>query len=112
MDKFFAKGLAESTQRAYRCGQTKFLQFCEAGGFRAVPVTEATLCKFVGRVAESGLKHHTIKVYLSAVRHPSHTRMVMGPFEPSCPRLYYILQRVKRAEAEKGLSLPKAAHLT
>ena len=68
VDKFFAKGLAESTQRAYRCGQTKFLQFCEAGGFRAIPVTEATLCKFVAHVVESDLKHRTIKVYLSAVR--------------------------------------------
>ena len=41
--QIFAKHLAESTQRAYHCGQTKFLQFCEVGGFRAVPVTEATL---------------------------------------------------------------------
>lgn len=65
----FTKGIAESTQRTYKSGQTRFLNFCALGNFTAVPVTETVLCYFVARLSNEGLKHRTIKVYLSAVRH-------------------------------------------
>jgi site-specific recombinase XerC len=80
VDKFFAKGLADSTQRTYRSGQKRFLDFCEAGGFKAVPASETILCRFVGFLAESGLKSRTIKVYLSAIRFLHIAEGVGDPF--------------------------------
>ena len=62
------KGLAESTHRTYRSGQNKYMKFCEAGGFRAVPAAEPVLCRFVAYSAEGGLRYRTTKVYLLAVR--------------------------------------------
>lgn len=103
VDKYFAKGLAVSTQRTYQCGQSKFLQFCEAGGFQAVPAAEATLCKFVAHMAGAGLRHRTIKVYLSAIRHLHIMEGKNDPFVPGHPRLHYILQGVKRTEGESGV---------
>ena len=105
MEKYFAKGLAVSTQRSYRCGQNKFLRFCEAGGFQAVPATEDIICRFVAHMAESGLRHRTIKAYLSAVRHLHIAEGAKDPFDPGFPRLQYTLQGVKRAEAEKGMEV-------
>ena len=99
---FFAKGLAESTQRTYRSGQNKYLRFCEAGGFQAVPASEAVLCRFVAHTAEVGLRHRTIKVYLSAVRFLHIAEGEKDLFEPGLLRLQYTLQGISRAEAEKG----------
>ncbi len=103
MGKYFAKDLAGSTQRTYHSGQNKFLLFCKAGGFRAVPASEAVLCRFVSHVAESGLRHRTIKVYLSAIRFLHIAEGEKDPFDPCLPRLQYILHGVKRIEAERGL---------
>ena len=102
MDKFFRKGLAESTQRTYGSGQKKYLEFCRAGGVQAVPATEATLCSFVSHVAESGIKHRTIKVYLSAIRFLHIAEGERNPFDETKHRLQYVLQGIKRVEAEKG----------
>ena len=102
VDKFFAKGLADSTQRTYRSGQKCFLEFCEAGGFKAVPASETVLCRFVGFLAESSLKSRTIKVYLSAIRFLHIAEGAGDPFLPGLQRLHYTLQGVKRVEAEKG----------
>ena len=49
-----------------------------------------------------GLKHRTIKVYLSAVRHLHIAEGESDPFQPALPCLKYILRGVKRCEAEKG----------
>lgn len=103
MAKFFSKGLAESTQRTYRSGQNKFIKFCEAGGFQAVPASEVVLCRFVAHTAEMGLRYRTIKVYLSAVRFLHIAEGKKDPFEPELARLQYTLQGFRRAEAEKGL---------
>ena len=67
MDKFFRKGLADSTQKTYGSGQKKFLEFCKAGGLQAMAASELVLCGFVSHATEAGLGHRTIKVYLSSV---------------------------------------------
>lgn len=78
------------------------MTFCKAGGFRAVPASEPVLCRFVSHIAEAGLKFRTIKVYLSAVRFLHIAEGEGDPFGPSLHRLHYILQGVRRVEAEKG----------
>ena len=101
--QFFTKGLAESTQRTYSCGQKKYLSFCRAGSFRAVPATETVLCRFVASMAKAGLKHRTMKVYLSAVRFLHIAEGAGDPFLPALHRLQYIMQGIKKDEAEKGI---------
>ena len=85
--KYFSKGLAESTQRSYRSAQNKFLAFCRDGGFKAVPASEETLCRYVSYIANSGLKHRTIKAYLSAIRHLHICEGAGDPFQPARQRL-------------------------
>ena len=64
---YFTKGLAVSSQRTYKSGENRYLRFCRSGDWTPLPVSEAMLCKFVSLVASEGLKHRTIKTYLSGV---------------------------------------------
>ena len=66
---FFLKGLASSTLRAYQSAQRWYGKFCAREDQQAVPALEEGLCRFVARLAGDGLKHRTIKSYLSGVRH-------------------------------------------
>ena len=68
-----------------------------------MPATERLLCRFVTFLTKEGLKLRTIKVYLSAVRFLHIEEAGTDPFLPTQPRLHYILQGIKRAEAEKGV---------
>lgn len=103
VDKFFRKGLADTTHKTYGSGQKKFLEFCKAGGLQAVPASETVLCGFVSHVAEAGLRHRTIKVYLSAIRFLHIAEGEGDPFQRPHHRLQYVLQGIKRTEAEKGI---------
>ena len=77
--------------------------FGRAGSFKAIPATEAVLCRFVASMAKAGLRHRTMKVYLAAVRFLHISEGAQDPFLPSLHRLRYILQGIKRTEAEKGV---------
>ena len=99
--KYYPKGLAESTQRSYWSAQKRFLTFCDEGKFRAVPVSGEILGRYLSYLAESGLKHRTIKVYLSAIRFLHIAEGEADPFKPTLLQLHYILQGIKRSEAQK-----------
>ena len=62
-----------------------------------------------------GLKHRTVKAYLSAVRHLHIAEGESDPFQPSLQRLEYIFRGIKRCEAEKGAEkrerLPTSPHI-
>ena len=88
--KYFSRGLADSTQRAYRSSQKRFLTFCRDGGLVAVPASEATLCQYVSFLAQAGLKHGTIKAYLSSIRHLHIQEGREDPFQPTLHRLEYV----------------------
>ena len=69
---FFSRGLADSTQKAYRSSQKRFITFCRDGGLVAVPASEATLCRYVSFLAQAGLKaqdHQGLPVINSALAH-------------------------------------------
>ena len=53
----------------YALGQKKYLAFCSQFGVPPLPVTERGLVGFVAFAVKQGLKHTTIKSYLSAIRH-------------------------------------------
>ena len=99
----FLKGLASSTQRAYRSAQKRYGDFCARDGRQAVPASEEGLCRFVARLAGDGLKHRTIKSYLSGVRHLHIEEGLPDPFIQPLHRLHYTLRGVRRLEGEKGV---------
>jgi hypothetical protein len=60
------------------------------------------LCYFVAQLSKEGLKHRTIKVYLSAVRYLHIAEGKEDPFQSPMNRLHYILRGMKREEALKS----------
>ena len=68
-----------------------------------LPACEKTLCAFVAWLANENLKHRTIKVYLSAVRHLQVAAALPDPFSGApMARLQYVLRGIKKAEVGKG----------
>ena len=100
--KFFSKGLAQSTLRSYNSGQKRYLLFCNGGNFSPLPASEEVLCMFASYLADSGLKHRTIKSYLSAIRFLHISEGMPDPFQASLTRLHYVLRGIKKNEAEHG----------
>ena len=99
IQRLFHAGLAGSTQRVYTSGKKKYLEFCCRFGVSPVPVTEQSLIGFVASMVEQGLKHSTIKSYLSAVRH---LQISVGGGDPrvgSMPQLELIVRGTKKEQA-------------
>ena len=63
---------------------------------------EKVLCQFVARLVQEGLKHRTVKSYLSAVRHLHIEEGEEDPFQAPLNRLHYVLRGVKKTESERG----------
>ena len=61
------------------------------------------MCRFVSHLASLGLKHRTIKVYLSGIRFDLLKAGLPNPFQDAVmTRLEYVLRGVKKVEAERG----------
>ena len=60
------------------------------------------LCRFVAYLADQGLKHRTLKAYLSGVRFLHIQDGLADPFVGKMDRLQYTLRGVKRRENEAG----------
>ena len=68
------------------------------------PLSEAVLCRYVSFLADQGLKHSTIKVYLSAAHYMQISAGLPDPFAGvAWTRLDYVTRGVKKNEAEKGI---------
>ena len=68
-----------------------------------VPVTEVVLCGFVSSLADEGLKHHTIKTYLSGVHYYQIKSGYADPFRGALlPRLDYVMKGIKCQQAKAG----------
>ncbi len=85
--KYFALGLASSTQRTYQRGNNRFIKFCQEAGATPLPVGEQLLCHFCAYLAKQELKFRTI-VYLSAVRHLQISSMGNDPNGKAGVRLF------------------------
>lgn len=68
---FYSQGLALAlaTRRVYESAVRRFLTFCTSANLSLYPVSESTLCLFASHLATEGLKHQSIRGYLSGVRH-------------------------------------------
>ena len=98
---YFPKGLAPLTQRTYESAQDRYLKFCALSATSPLPIGESQLCSYVSFLANEGLKHRTIKSYLSATRHLQISEGLGDPFHGiSMPKLEYVLRGVKKHQAE------------
>ena len=68
----------------------------------AVPASEDVLIHFISQLTKEGLKHSTMKVYLSAIRFLHIAEGKEDPFKAPLNRLHYTLKGVKREEARRG----------
>ena len=62
-------GASPSTWNTYSAGQQWYLTFCAKAHRKALPTSESALMLFVSHLADTGLAHSPIKVYLSSVHH-------------------------------------------
>ena len=92
--------------KAYQSGENRFIKFCINNDLcPGDRVSEAVLCKFVAHLADEGLKHRTIKTYLSGVRYFQIRKGRPDPFRgSSMPRLDYVMRGVKRHQAKLGVA--------
>lgn len=95
-DKFFAKGLAKSTQKSYQSGVRRYRSFCVNSGHSAFPVAEDTLSAFVASLAKEGVSHTSLRVYLSALRHHQKGNGQGDPGIAQMARLEYMMKGIKR----------------
>ncbi len=94
---YYSQGLASSTLRLYKSGKDRYTQFCSKHSISSLPVTEHVLSLFVSTLANQGLKHQTIKCYLSAIRHLQVSQGFPEPYQGiSMPRLEYVLRGLKK----------------
>ena len=99
VQRLLQAGLAPSTQRAYLAGKKKYMLFCQDTSTSPLPVTEVKLVNFVAFAVDKGLKHQTIKCYLSAIRH---LQIEWGGGDPrveKMPLLELTLRGAKRQQA-------------
>lgn len=78
----------------------------------AVPATETVLIHFVSQLVKEGLKHRTIKTYLSAIRFLHISEGEEDPFKIPLHRLHYTLRGVKREEASRGVNTRERLPIT
>ena len=91
----YQAGLAPSTQRAYKAGKKRYLQFCGRVAISLLPVSETMLCRFLAFLRLEGLCHQTAKSYLSAVRHLQISQGLGDPTISSMPQLELVLPGMK-----------------
>ena len=98
----FSKGVAASTLTAYSSAHKRYLDFCSSFNISpSCPLSESSLCYFVAHLHTQGLKHQTIKCYLSGIRHTQIALSMPDPFNSSSwPKLEHVLKEVKCLQAE------------
>ena len=103
-ERYFVKSLSTASQRSYAAGTKRYLDFCSSFSLSPFPVSEVNLSSFVSFLADQGLKHQTLKCYLSAVRSAQIAHGYAEPNFSSFPRLVAILNGIKRVQAESHIS--------
>ena len=95
--------VAPSTRRSYQSAQNRYVSFCQLANATPFPVSTHVLCQFVAFLGSQGLKHQTVKSYLSAVRHAQITAGFHDPFKNAdLSRLECVLKGLKRQQACQG----------
>ena len=67
---YYHHGLTPANHKTYQAGQNRYFLFCAMASRVVLPTSEETLMLFASYLAQQGLAHATIKVYLSAICNP------------------------------------------
>ena len=102
VEHYFSRGLATATRKTYQAGQRHYLEFCEQATIPPFPALESTLCRFVSVLANNGIAHSTIKVYLSATRQLHIAQGLPEPRMEKMPRLSQVLRGVRITQPTKS----------
>ena len=105
--------MAPATRASYATAQHRYLSFCtEAGVVEPWPVVEAILCRYVTFLGQQGLKHRSIKAYLSGLIY--NIRLGLGnPFaHEAMLHLEYVFTGIKRVQAHQAPPLLKRLAIT
>jgi len=100
--ELFSAGLAKSTQRTYKSGSKRYVDFCNKYTLTPFPISESTLTYFVAFLYNEGLSAGTVKSYMSAARY---TQIAMGFGDPDVggmAQLEFVLKGLKRKTAVGG----------
>ena len=97
----FSAGLALSTKRTYRSGTNRYIRMCSLANVTPFPVSEKSLCLFVGHLFADRLSSQTVKSYLAAVRYSQISLGLGDPRVDAMPQLGYVLRGAKKL-AKKG----------
>ena len=91
-----------ATRKTYQAGQRHYLEFCKQATIPPLPASESTLCRFVTVLANNGIAHSTIKVYLSATRQLHIAKGLPEPRMKKMPRLSQVLRGVRTTRPTKS----------
>ena len=104
---YYQKGLATATQRSYRAGQQQYQDFCVRAEKPQLPATEDTLLLVVGHLAQEGLAHSSIKVYLSVLRNLHITAGLHNKSSQQLmPQMELVLKGIKKDSSRRLARLP------
>ena len=96
---YYINGLAPSTHRSYKAGQSRYLAFCRQIQCSAIPTSASTMLLFVAYLAKERLSYATIKVYLAAIRNLHTTARMHHTYqEQLTPYLEQVLQGIKKQQ--------------
>ena len=100
--------LAPSTKRVYQSAQKRFLDFCMAAKLTVspLPLLEELVCYYVAFLGKQGLKHSSLKSYLSSLRHMQISYGLEDPFTASMPRLEQVVKGIKVNQGRQGRNTP------
>ena len=99
VQEFYSKGIASSTRRTYESAVRRFQQFCTSTNLPLTPASESVLCLYASHLATQGLKHQSIKTYLSALCHFYISWGYPDPFiHNRLPHFNYVLKGIHRSE--------------
>ena len=101
VQRYLGNCVAPSTRAAYCSAMRRYHNFCNRFKIQnPFPLTESIICRFVAFLDQEGLKHHTLKVYLSGLRFAQIYQALGNPFlKDSMPLLDYVLAGIKQFES-------------
>lgn len=101
VQRYLGNCVAPSTWAAYNSAVRRYHNFCNRFNIQnPFPLTESILCRFAAFLGQEGLKHRTVKVYLSGLRFAQIHQPLGNPFLKDCmPLLDYVLTGIKQAES-------------
>lgn len=102
VQNYYIQGLAPSTRKSYQSAKLRYVKFCSSTFATPIPLSEDVLCFYVAHLADQGLAHATIKVYLSAARHLHISSGFPEPHIGDMPRLSQTMRGIKAQQAKQG----------